>query len=336
MNTTALMRRLALTAVALCLAVVVLGAYVRLTAAGLGCPDWPGCYGEFIPTAVADHATPFDLGKAWREMSHRYAAATLGVLIVILAVLAIRAREPRPVSVGYAFALLATVLLQGMLGMLTVTWQLKPLVVTLHLLFGLTTLALLWWLYLGLTPDEERLTPDDGRLTPEERRQTSSGMRTFAIVAFLALGLQIALGGWTSSNYAAVACPDFPTCQRAWWPDANFADAFVLWRGLGIDYEGGVLEHPSRVAIHFTHRLGAAIAGAMLLATGVAVLRSPRFARARRAAMMLLAALVVQFALGISMVREAFPLGLATAHNAGAALLVLAMTALCHRLRARA
>jgi heme a synthase len=328
------MRRLALAGVLLCLAVVVLGAYVRLTAAGLGCPDWPGCYGHMTPGAAAENpssldsypANPFDAGKAWREMAHRYAASTLGFLILVMAALAFFARGPRPVGRRFALLLLATVVFQGILGMLTVTWQLKPLAVTLHLAFGLTTLALLWWLYLGLSP----ATPGPHLDTDPPAARSA---RALGIAALVALAVQIVLGGWTSSNYAAVACPELPTCQGEWWPKTDYDDAFVIWRGLGINYEGGVLEHPARVAIHLTHRAGAVLASLALIFAASVVLRQTALVRARGAAVAVLATLALQLAIGIFMVLEAFPLSIATAHNAGAALLLLATVLLYRRLR---
>ncbi|MGB8328365.1 MAG: COX15/CtaA family protein [Steroidobacteraceae bacterium] len=331
-------RALALAGVLLCLVVVVLGAYVRLTAAGLGCPDWPGCYGHITPLgAVANAADvnaafpgqPLDVGKAWREMIHRYAATTLGFIIVFIAALAIATRRARVVPVGFALALLATVVLQGILGMLTVTWQLKPLIVTAHLVFGLTTLSLLWWLWLTL---RSRDAARDARRDPP-RDPPGDTPRTLVLAGLVALGIQIALGGWTSSNYAAVACPDFPRCQDAWVPRMDYRDAFVLWRGLGINYEGGVLEHPARVAIHFTHRLGAIAATLALLLAAWATLRRVTAPAVRRAAIAVIAALGLQLAIGIFMVLRGFPLALATAHNAGAALLLLAAVALYRSLR---
>ena len=336
-------RRLALAALALCFVVVVLGAYVRLTAAGLGCPDWPGCYGHITPIGaeqnVASQAAypnrPLHVGKAWREMIHRYAASTLGLLIVTITALAITSRRQNIVSVPLAVLLLITVVVQGALGMLTVTWQLKPLIVTLHLLFGLTTLALLWWLFLSIRSArlDNGIRFGSGR-SPGVYLARESPARTAALVALIALGLQIALGGWTSSNYAAVACPDFPKCQQHWLPDTDYRDAFVLWRGLGVNYEGGVLQHPARVAIHFTHRLGALVASAALIFAAVAALRR-RGGRpsARVAAWAVLGALALQLFIGASMVLSGFPLALATAHNAGAALLVLAATALYQSVR---
>ena len=266
-------RRLALIGALLALFVVVLGGYTRLSNSGLGCPDWPGCFGHIAPTGSVEHyATDADVRKAWVEMIHRYAASTLGLLIVVIAAFAIRARRERGVSVWFALTLLALVVLQGILGMLTVTWLLKPLIVTGHLLGGLTTFAMLLWLWLTMRAQDRRV---DGAsvLTGNRLVEDGSRVRLWATLALLALGLQIFLGGWTSSNYAAVACPDFPKCQAQWFPDADYEDAFVLWRGLGINYAGGVLDHPARVAIHFTHRLGAVLATFLLLLASLGALR---------------------------------------------------------------
>jgi cytochrome c oxidase assembly protein subunit 15 len=334
------LRRLAFTGFALCLIVVVLGAYVRLSAAGLGCPDWPGCYGHLTPIGAEQNAasqaafpnTPLHTGKAWREMVHRYAASTLGLIIIGIAVIAINKRRQRLVGVGFALSLLALVVFQGILGMLTVTWQLKPFIVTLHLLFGLATLAMLWVLCLKLVRVSRGDIRFGGAMVPGSgaRAAQSQTPRQFVHVALALLCLQIALGGWTSSNYAAVACLDFPTCQREWWPKMDFGDAFVLWRGLGINYEGGVLDRPARTAIHFTHRLGALFASIALVFAAVTVLRRRSLNVARPAAIAVLGVLVLQLVIGIAMVLTAFPLGLATAHNAAAALLLLATLTL-HR-----
>jgi len=327
-------RRLALTGLVLCFLVVVLGAYVRLSAAGLGCPDWPGCYGAPTPLNIAQdaiaqgsfaQAVP-DVGKAWREMIHRYAAGTLGLIIVSLSALALAASGRRMIGLRFACALLAILILQASLGMLTVTLRLTPLIVTLHLIFGMTTLALLAWLWLGV-----RKSGRDGTTAAPSSRMP----RRLCLAALIVLAMQIALGGWTSSNYAATACPDFPTCDGRWWPPSDFAHAFVLWRPVGINYEGGVLEEPARAAIQLTHRLGACAATLMLvLAAGLTLRRMPARA-ARRAAWAVLAFLVLQLLIAVSMVEARFPLWLATAHNAGAALLLLATIALYDALSAR-
>jgi cytochrome c oxidase assembly protein subunit 15 len=325
-------RRLALAGALLALCVVVLGGYTRLSNSGLGCPDWPGCFGHIAPTGSAEHyASAEDVRKAWVEMIHRYAASTLGLIILVITALCIVARGRRGVSVSFALVLLALVVFQGILGMLTVTWLLKPLIVTGHLLGGLTTFAMLLWLWLTMRAQDR---PVDGGSVLAGNRLVEDGARArlWATLALAALGLQIFLGGWTSSNYAAVACPDFPKCQAQWIPDADFKDAFVLWRGLGINYAGGVLDHPARVAIHYTHRLGAVLATVLLLLAALAACRGlgrgPRWA-----GVAVLAALALQLSIGIFMVLRAFPLPLAAAHNAGAALLVAATVLLNRRLR---
>ncbi|HEV7632279.1 MAG TPA: COX15/CtaA family protein [Steroidobacteraceae bacterium] len=343
MSRIVILRRLALAGVLLAFGVVVFGAYVRLTAAGLGCPDWPGCYGHFTPAAAAaadagTAASPLHVGKAWREMIHRYAASTLGLIILVIAFLSLRWRRQRGVPRALPATLVLLVIFQGLLGMLTVTLLLKPLIVTAHLVFGLLTLALLWWLWLTL----RRASSDPwsgsasaiggGSAAALMRPATPLAIRA-ATVALVLLILQILLGGWTSTNYAAVACPDLPRCQGQWWPAADFKDAFVLWRGLGVNYEGGVLQQSARVAIHFTHRLGAIVATLALLLAAAMALVSRADRNSRWAAWAVLAALALQLCIGVFMVLRGFPLSLATAHNAGAALLLLATLGLNRALR---
>ena len=195
------------------------------------------------PSSAASTRGPLEEGKAWREMIHRYLASTLGLICVALAVIAWRNRRDPNQPWRAPLALVALVIFQGLLGMWTVTLLLKPIVVVGHLLGGFATLALLVSL---------------GQWRTAQFPRPTAGLRWLGAAAAAALVLQISLGGWTSANYAALACPDFPTCQTQWWPAiADFEQGFVLWRGLGIDYEGGVLDHPARVAVHFTHRLGA-------------------------------------------------------------------------------
>jgi len=298
-------RRLALFGAVLAAAVTVLGAWVRLTDAGLGCPDWPGCYGHLYPHAA------HQVGKAWHEMIHRYVATTLGMVIITLLVWAVARRNDRDQPLIPVALLFAIVCLQGALGALTVTLLLKPLIVTAHLFGGLTTLSLLWWL--SISPERRTLS------VPE------LGLRKFALLAFVVLVLQIFLGGWTSTNYAAVACPDFPTCGRSWWPPMDFHDAFVLWRGVSLDYEGGVLANPARMAIHFTHRLGAVVTGLLLLSLGLSTVMRAKSPRLLRAGIFVMIAVLLQIAIGIATVHLGVPLTLATLHNAGAATLVVAM-----------
>ncbi len=295
-------RRLAWAAVALTFCVVVLGAWVRLSHAGLGCPDWPGCYGRITWPAAAHEIEaaneafperPVEVGKAWREMLHRYLAGGVLLACYILAAAAAwrRRRDPdQPLALPIAIALLVTV--QALFGMWTVTLKLLPAVVTAHLFGGLATLALLTWLAL-----------DRGRGEPGARRRRRW--------VWLGLGLlvgQIFLGGWTSSNYAALVCPDFPTCAGSVWPPMDPAEGFVLWREIGVDYDGGVLDYRARVAIHMAHRLGALVVAAYLTA------------------------LAIQLALGIATVAYKLPLVVATAHNAGAAALLLVLVVIIRRM----
>ncbi len=325
-------RRLALLGAVCALIVVVMGGYTRLANAGLGCPDWPGCYGHVMPVENAAHyADESAWHKAWVEMRHRFGAGALGLIVVAITVLSILARRERGVSVTYAIALLVLIIAQAMLGMLTVTWLLKPIIVTGHLIGGLTTLAMLLWLWLTLRAHAQTT---DGRSVLDGNTLAERGgqVRVLASLALVALAIQVFLGGWTSTNYAAVACPDFPKCQSQWLPQADYREAFVLWRGLDMNYSGGVLDHPARVAIHFTHRLGAVLATCLLLLAALGALRGLGTG-ARWAGVAVLLALVLQLSIGVFMVLRAFPLPLAAAHNAGAALLVAATVLLNRKLR---
>ncbi len=343
----------------LALVLVVLGAYVRLSHAGLGCPDWPGCYGRIgVPSAseqvsAANRAypqRPLEAHKAWKEMAHRYVAGALGLLILLLALLA-RRDESQQLPQRLPLILLALVVFQAVLGMWTVTLLLKPLVVTAHLLGGMATLALLFWLWLdsrGRKPPEvsgfglgegrrgakrdrdvyfSMLREQDGVALSQDTSRPA-GIRWFAGFALVLLTAQIFLGGWTSSNYAALACTGLPTCHGQWWPSMDFKNAFMLWRGLGINYEYGVLEHPARTAIHMTHRLGALAVSLYFTFLGLLLLNR-RWTRVWRfMGASLLGLLALQMLLGISIVLLHLPLPLAAAHNGGAALLLLATVAL--------
>ena len=333
------LRRLALLGVLLCLVVIVLGAWVRLTDAGLGCPDWPGCYGHVTPAGAEkvegkiESYSPgweYDSGKAWREMIHRYAATTLGFIIVLITAIAIAYRREKPVSVLYSVGLLVTVVLQGILGAFTVWWLVKPLIVVLHLTGGLTTLSLLTWLWLRMRRVTAVVQPAVGAT----KIAALDGARRAGIIAVAVVAIQIILGGWTSSNYAAVACPDLPTCQGQWIPnDMDYADAFVIWRGLDINYEGGVLDHPARVAIHFTHRAWALVATLAVLWAAWLAWRNAPTALVRNGAVWAVGALSLQWLIALLMILKAFPLSLATGHNAGAALLLMALLVFNRRLR---
>lgn len=374
--------RIAWLAVALALGVIVFGAFVRLSNAGLSCPDWPTCYGRATwPKAAADAAAhvaseirPFETHKAWREQVHRHAAATLGLLVLALALLAARGRRfgvslvlgaslliacgiplymrgqhgaavalaalGEALLLGAALAwmrasrmpgarpdeglasasalTLMVIVFQALLGMWTVTWLLKPVVVMGHLLGGLLTFSLLTWMAWRATAVPIRLAQADG-------------LRRWIGAVLAILALQIALGGWVSANYAALACAtDFPKCVGQWWPPHDFREGFVLWRGIGVDYEGGVLDGASRIAIQLAHRMFAVVAFAALLALALKLWRIGGM-RGWGALLALLAC--VQVALGIANVKLALPLPVAVLHNAGAALLLFVLVSLLARVR---
>jgi len=320
-----LYRSLALVATLLAFGVVALGAYVRLSDAGLGCPDWPGCYGHLLGVPDAPHeqaaavqsfpGKPVETGKAWKEMVHRYFAGTLGLLILGLAILAWRPEIRERASPWLPTALLGIVGFQALLGMWTVTLLLKPVIVSAHLLGGMTTLGMLVWLLLRQTSPR-----------PVER---PNSLRPLALLALVAVIAQIALGGWTSSNYAALACTDFPTCQGSWLPTMDFGHAFALRRELGQTSDGGLLPFSALTAIHWTHRLWAV---GVLLAVGGLAIRLMRLPAWRRWGHWLAGLLTLQWCLGIANVLLSLPLPIAVAHNLGAAALLAATLALNFRL----
>lgn len=319
---------LAALATVLALVVVLLGAYTRLTHAGLGCPDWPGCYG-FIGVPQTDaqlaHAerhfpeAPVEAQKGWNEMVHRYFAGTLGLAILGLAVHALvqRGRDGQPLRLP--LVLLGVVITQAAFGMWTVTLKLWPQVVTAHLLGGFTTLALLFLLSLRLSGALPALG-------------LPAGLRRLAAAALALVIGQIALGGWVSSNYAAVACVDLPTCHGQWWPAMDFANGFHLTQHIGPNYLGGQLDSDARTAIHMTHRLGALVVTLTLLALAWRL----RGEGLGRLAGLLLAVLALQVGLGISNVLFHLPLPVAVAHNGGGALLLLTLVLVNYRVRAPA
>ncbi|MFK8066864.1 MAG: heme A synthase [Gammaproteobacteria bacterium] len=312
----------------LTLCVIVLGAYVRLSDAGLGCPDWPGCYGNLLVPETSEHIgdsfrdeqsnelhRELEPEKAWKEMIHRYLASTLGFLILIMAFLAWSNRRDPDQPVVIPIVLVGLVIFQGLLGMWTVTLLLKPLVVTAHLLGGMTTMVLLTWVALASREKKVITTPvsKTGALLP------------LAIFGFIVLFIQIFLGGWTSSNYAALICPDFPTCQNHWWPAMDFKEGFTLWRGLGIDYEFGVLKTDARTAIHMMHRIGALITFFTLLILFLFAMRN-NHGSIQKAGLLMGFFLLLQVTLGIANIAMGLPLHIAVAHNGVAALLLLSMT----------
>lgn len=323
-------RNLVLLALMLTLGVVSLGAFVRLSDAGLGCPDWPGCYGKLTPHHAAEAIDaaiaaqpdgPVTHVKAWKEMVHRYFAGTLGMLVLGLAVLAWRRRRDTRGGPGLPLLLLGLIVFQALLGMWTVTQLLKPLVVTAHLLGGMTTLSLLLWLWL-----RERGDAAPGTVARVDH------LRGSAILALALVAIQIALGGWVSSNYAALACTDFPLCQGAWAPAMDFAHGFTVQRELGETASGELLPLAALTAIHWTHRVMALIIALYLAWLISRLLRTPGYAALGVA---LAALLALQVTLGISNVLLSLPLGLAVAHNTGAALLLAALVLLNYRLGRR-
>lgn len=324
------LHRVAMVTAVVAFCVVVLGAWVRLSHAGLGCPDWPGCYGKMTwPTELHEIAAaneafpdrPVDTGVAWKEMVHRYLAGVLVLLVVALNVIAWRPRSTwrtdRRSFRGIAAAILVLVLFQAALGMWTVTLKLWPIVVLAHLIGGFTTLALLAWLVFR-----------SGRQTVGVRGWAFRRQRGMITAALAVLAFQIALGGWTSANYSALACPDFPTCQGQAWPEMDFSEGFVLWREIGVNYEGGVLDMPSRTAIHMSHRIGAAVTFVVLVILALRLISAPV---SRPAGLLLLLAASAQVALGISNVVFHLPLSVAVSHNGMAAILMLILLWLLHR-----
>jgi cytochrome c oxidase assembly protein subunit 15 len=321
-----LYRKLILAALLLTLGVVVLGAYVRLSDAGLGCPDWPGCYGKITPIHASEHINealaenpdgPVSHAKAWKEMVHRYFAGTLGLLVLGIAVLGWRLRREAGGSPALPAALLGLIIFQALLGMWTVTEMLKPFIVTGHLIGGMTTLALLTWLW------------------QREKEQSLAGManvsalRIWGVLALAAVAVQVVLGGWVSTNYAALACTDFPMCHGEWVPEMEFGPAFTLHRELGMDASGNLLSLQALTAIHWTHRLWAV---AVLALAGIAAVKLIRQRGLCVLGGLLGALLLIQIVLGISNVWFSLPLLLAVAHNAGAALLLLTLVVINFRL----
>lgn len=324
-------KKITLTAIVLAFIVIVFGAYVRLTDAGLGCPDWPGCYGFFsVPESNESlleveknfPGQTVESGKAWREMIHRYIASTLGFLIVIIYFLYLsRKKQHREQEItNLPLYLLLLVIFQGLLGMWTVTLKVHPLIVSAHLVGGLSTLSLLFYYY---------------KKQSTQQPTTKQKLSGFILLGFCFLIIQILLGGWTSTNYAALGCPDIPLCYGQLWPDnMDFQKGFLSWQLFGKNYEGGLLTPPARTAIHFTHRLGAVVVFFVLGAIGLKYLSNSN-QQIKIAASYFLVALVTQLIIGIVMVWSSINLSLATAHNAFAAILLLSFINLLYSLKHR-
>lgn len=324
-----------LAVVAFCVAVVVvvLGAFTRLAHAGLGCPDWPTCYGHYwVPdTAEEIHAaneafaeTPVETDKTWPEQIHRIFASSLGLLMIGLVLICFRHRRNAGQPLKLPLFMLGFVILQGLFGMWTVTLLLWPQVVTAHLLGGFTTLSLLWLLV-------QRLGNLAWRMDAAAQATVRS-LRGVALAALLVVIAQIALGGWTTSNYAALACADLPTCHGEWLPAMDFAEGFNVLQQIGPNYLGGQLDNAARTAIHFSHRVGALVTTAVILLLALALWRTAQPV-CRRMALLLVTVLLLQVLLGLSNVYFALPLPVAVAHNAVGALLLLVLVTLNHRVR---
>ena len=320
--------KLVLLATLLTVCVVVLGAYVRLSDAGLGCPDWPGCYGTLtVPqseSAIA-HAqatypdSPVEHGRAWKEMIHRYLAGALGLLVLAIFVLGWRARNTIKVAKWLPAFLLTLITFQAALGMWTVTMLLKPVIVSAHLIGGMSTLAILTWIthrHWGAIASTIQL---------------SITMRFWIRGALVILFMQIFLGGWTSTNYAALACTDFPTCHGMWIPEMDFSHAFNWFRELGVGNDGKPLSLAAYTAIQWTHRIGALITFIYLGWLGLSLLKH---AQLKKIVHIMLGLLVVQIILGIANLLLHLPLALAVGHNMGAALLLISVVVLNSKITA--
>jgi len=316
-------KRLLQISIVLALIVVILGAYTRLGDAGLGCPDWPGCYGQLIVPDVADgtkiegYERPLEAAKGWKEMVHRYAASTLGLMILILFVLALRGKPKYYQSMALPSFTALFVMLQGAFGMWTVTLLVHPGIVTTHLIGGFMTTALLAWLLLN-----------QGRPSITYRHVLKRH-KLLVLTTLAVLSLQIALGGWTSTNYAALSCgEEFPTCLGSWWPTMDFVQA-LYWGPLGVDYEYGVLENPARAGIQMMHRIGALIT-TLLIATLIYLFRD--YTHLKSSLLLIGGLLIVQITLGILNVLLSIPMIVAVLHNAVALLLLLSLIALAHKI----
>ncbi|MGB1270978.1 MAG: COX15/CtaA family protein [Endozoicomonas sp.] len=340
---------LALLATLLASLVVGLGAYTRLVHAGLGCPDWPGCYG-FLTVPETEHEiaraemlfpeAPVESDKGWAEMIHRYVAGALMLLVIAIVFQAFKYRSLPGQPIKLPLLILVLIILQAAFGMWTVTLKLWPQVVTAHLMGGFATFSLLFLLTLRLSGLQR-----SGFSRHASRNGFGlKGLRLLAAAGLLVVVAQISLGGWTSSNYAALACPDLPYCQGQWFPSMNFTEGFDIGQSIGPNYLGGQLHAEARTAIHFSHRLGALITTLVLLLLVIASFRTANAidtdhamtpsesGSLKRLAVLVLLALLVQVTLGLSNIIWSLPLAVAVAHNLGGALLLLSLVAMNYRL----
>jgi len=322
--------QISLAACLLAFFVIVLGAYVRLSDAGLGCPDWPGCFGQIgAPDEAHEITQAINLyphlevhpGKAWKEMIHRYFASALGLLILIMAALAWRHRKNPNQQLKLPLFLVFLVIFQGLLGMWTVTQLVRPTIVTLHLLTGLLTLSLLFWVFI------KHYEPGSENKWLEKAKQYNGNnlIKPLAKFAVLVLAIQIFLGGWTSTNYVALYCPDFPTCQGEWIPETDFSEAFVFFKDPTVNYEGGSLSLEAGVTVHYLHRIGALVTTIVLSLLALLMLFKSNSDVLRKQSILLLILLTTQVTLGIANVVLVLPIPIAVAHNAIAAALLLSL-----------
>ena len=318
-------RKATLFTLILALLVIVLGSYVRLSDAGLGCPDWPGCYGQAIVGSdpefkvLAESSfpdSPLNISKAWKEMTHRYVAGFLGLVILVLALMAWTQKQCRAAAITSTSLLLIFVGLQAALGMWAVTMKVMPVIVTGHLLLGFITFWLIFWIYLRVNPKIELA-----------RQHGGAGPKGLAIIAMLVLFLQIILGGWTSTNYAAMACSDFPRCNGSWLPAVDYLSALNFFSGLETGYSG-VLSFDGQVAVHWMHRAGALLSFALLTFLMLRATSEHCVKPVRKAGLILSLLLLLQILLGVFSVKLELPLWIAVAHNAVAALLMLPLLAI--------
>ena len=300
------------------LIVISAGAWVRLTDAGLGCPDWPGCYGilgtpeteeelakarELYPDAIIDQ------GKAWREMFHRYIAGILGIYVFFISY--ITYRFAKHVGLFLPIALSVMIVVQSLMGMFTVTELVKPTIVTTHLIFGMITACLLLW---------------NGLRVDTKNEDEKSNFTFFIKICIFALVIQILLGGWTSTNYASLACPDFPKCTEEWWPsDMDFDKGFTIFGLPNVNYEINHMEYYAKLAVHFTHRVGALLLTILFLGLFLYIFFLQKSPTIKKIGLVVLLFFTLQIFLGISNVVHSLPLNVAVLHTVNACVLLMSM-----------
>tara|TARA_B100000902_G_scaffold122613_1_gene122649 strand:- start:420 stop:1448 length:1029 start_codon:yes stop_codon:yes gene_type:complete len=310
--------------------VITLGAYVRLSHAGLGCPDWPGCYGILlgVPDNTAEILSAeddfkgwsVDIGKAWKEMIHRYIAGALGIFIFIITLLFYKVNTNKLFKLSLVISIL--VIMQAALGAFTVTLKLQPLIVMMHLVGGLSIISLLWLLFLRYNKHNYF---NENEIFPNISLKKINLLSFFGYSTLVALIIQVMLGGWTSTNYAASACADFPRCNNSWWPHMDFYNAFIVELATDLNYEFGRLDSPARVAIHFTHRAWAIIVAAMVIYFSFISFRTIKITYQKILSFLLIFFLFLQILLGVLNVKLGLPIYIAVAHNGNAALLLMCL-----------